>query len=372
MSVAIILVLVIILLIYARWNLVVNLRRTISKQHDTRRNETDQNTCSPVHNIFFLKVQKCAGSTVQNMFLRFGKREKLTFVLPPDGTSVGLGEKFSRSNMLRHPSGVYNIFAHYTRFDREGIRTLMPRAKFVAIVRHPAAVFESYFHFAGWEQRYNVNLTTFLNDPRSFYLKRTSSLSPARNVMLFDFGMDETDFNNKTKIYETIQMIHNNFDLVMIAERLDESLVLLRQLLCWDWSDMVVLSANVRVAKQRKLRRLSNEQKRSIERWNWGDTILYNTFSEEFNSRVEVYGRDKMRRHLVRLHELTKAAHSHCIESTISKEDQDDVRLRTYSNDIINFRLKNNDSFCVDLAKPEHQFTNELRNVHQMNNNVHN
>ena len=41
------------------------------------------------------------------------------------------------------------------------------------------------------------------------------------------------------------------FDLVMVAERMEESLVLLKDLLCADWEDVIVLKSNARNNKVR-------------------------------------------------------------------------------------------------------------------------
>ena len=53
----------------------------------------------------------------------------------------------------------------------------------------------------------------------------------ARNHMMFDFGYDE-DMSDLMEIKAAIRKIEGTFDLVMITGRFDESLVLLKHLLC--------------------------------------------------------------------------------------------------------------------------------------------
>lgn len=56
--------------------------------------------------------------------------------------------------------------------------------------------------------------------------------------MLWDFGLELSGLNNETAIRSKINEIDSNFDLVMVAERFDESIILLRDELCWTFQDM--------------------------------------------------------------------------------------------------------------------------------------
>ncbi|XP_014663371.1 PREDICTED: galactosylceramide sulfotransferase-like [Priapulus caudatus] len=372
------------LLLYAKWNMLrqnIQLQASVVTVAEVTRGFTTDATdadeaddrnrnCSAIHDVFFLKVHKCASSTLQNMFMRYGKRHKLTFVLPPRGNYVGYTSPLDASAIVRHPSGVYNMLVHHSRFELRSVRALMPRAVLTAVVRRPAAVFESLYHFSHWEQRFNVNLTTFLTDPRGFTARKHAKPGrspPPRNSMLYDFGLPAEQFWNKTRIYETAQAVRATFDLVMLAERMEESLVLLRALLCWPWRDVVVLSANVRAAEAKRQSggggsgAMTAELAHSIETWNWGDAILYGVLADTFESRVAAYGRANMQRDLAVLRRVTRREHARCIAGTASNVEQTDARLRAYSDDVITFRLHELTDACVDLAKTELQFTNELR-----------
>ena len=49
-----------------------------------------------------------------------------------------------------------------------------------------------------------------------------------------------------------LKSIASQFDLIMISERMDESLILLKQLMCWSFEDIVALQANTRVAASKE------------------------------------------------------------------------------------------------------------------------
>ncbi|XP_042891343.1 galactosylceramide sulfotransferase-like, partial [Penaeus japonicus] len=86
--------------------------------------EEKQPVCEPRKNLVYLKTHKCASSTLQRVFLRYGKEHGLSFALP--GSSNYLGWKLPfRPRMippdLRSPSGKYNMFLLHTRFSEDAI-----------------------------------------------------------------------------------------------------------------------------------------------------------------------------------------------------------------------------------------------------------
>jgi galactosylceramide sulfotransferase len=53
--------------------------------------------------------------------------------------------------------------------------------------------------------------------------------------MLWDAGLPARSMNNATAVRAKIQEMEDTFQLVMLAERFDESMVLMKDLLCWDY-----------------------------------------------------------------------------------------------------------------------------------------
>ena len=51
---------------------------------------------------------------------------------------------------------------------------------------------------------------------------------------------------NKTEVMKYIKELDKQFDLVLIAEYFDESLILLDELLCWPYKDLTYLKQNER------------------------------------------------------------------------------------------------------------------------------
>ena len=60
------------------------------------------------------------------------------------------------------------------------------------------------------------------------------------NQMMFDMGFDPDHFYDEKGIAQYISKLDSIFSLVMMSERMEESLILLKNLLCWDYEDVVV------------------------------------------------------------------------------------------------------------------------------------
>ena len=59
-----------------------------------------------------------------------------------------------------------------------------------------------------------------------------------KNQQLWGLGTNSFEMEDPVKVEEKISKYDSQFDLVMIAEYFDESLVLLADLLCWDLSEV--------------------------------------------------------------------------------------------------------------------------------------
>ncbi|XP_055328962.1 LOW QUALITY PROTEIN: galactosylceramide sulfotransferase-like [Paramacrobiotus metropolitanus] len=244
--------------------------------------------CSPHHNIVFLKVHKCASSAFQNILLRFGESNNLTLVLPPKDNYLGHREKFAPELAIPLPSALgsqYNLLCHHTRFHRENIESIMPNdTVYVTSLKEPAAMFESAYDFFGLVK--GMALTSPISSNGRNIITTTRLLIRsrfARNPMMFDFGLEMEDFQDQSKIEEKIAELNDRFSLVMITEEMDESLVMLRDLLCWSWNDVVTFRVNKR--RDSRVVPLTRTMKKKIRAWNNADDQLYRHFTRSSSGR---------------------------------------------------------------------------------------
>ena len=60
-------------------------------------------------------------------------------------------------------------------------------------------------------------------------------------AQLFDLGYEVTDYRTLSDLQQILQKLDDQMTLVLLREYIDESLVLLQRVLCWQLSDMVYI-----------------------------------------------------------------------------------------------------------------------------------
>lgn len=182
--------------------------------------------------------------------MRFGYFNDKLFVLPAKGNYLGHPQPFSRS-LVPEPDkfdGNYSILTHHTRLNYEEMSSLIPGAVFITIIRNPVNLFESMYQYYKLHRMWKVNFTSFNNE--SFYIpdkiaKQRFAKRIGINQMMFDMGFEPEYFYDDQQITQYIDKLDSIFSLVMMSERMEESLILLKNLLCWDYEDVVVFKVSI-------------------------------------------------------------------------------------------------------------------------------
>ena len=245
----------------------------------------------------FLKTHKTGGSTVVNILFRYGDSRNLTFALGPlvrGGDHLGWPQRFRLSSTLPFYRPL-NILCSHTVFNKKPMNWLFPReiSKYVTIIRNPVDTFESLFNYyhmgtcLGLGDDPVVSLEKFLERPPSFSV--ANKKHNIRNPMMFDLGLSQKYFQNYTAVTEYINFLNKEFDLVMIMDYFDESLILLKRLLCWEIDDILHVKVNERLDKE-KASNLSDRVKENIKRWNKADVLLFTYFNATFWRKIEMEG----------------------------------------------------------------------------------
>ena len=105
------------------------------------------------------------------------------------------------------------------------------------------------------------------------------------NQQLWDLGIENKviagDFET---LKATIEKLDQDFDLVMISERMDESMVLLAEALCLPLRNVSTLKNNVRKAD--KIVALTEHDKDVLARFLKPDQELYNHFNKQLDIKI--------------------------------------------------------------------------------------
>ena len=102
--------------------------------------------------------------------------------------------------------------------------------------------------------------------------------------------------------------IMSYFDLILITEHFDESLILLKDLLSLEFSDIVYIKAKENHDKQFGEADLSSETKELILNRQFVDRVLYDAANATLWRRIDDYGRSKMETELEKFRSMKEQA----------------------------------------------------------------
>ncbi|XP_061073647.1 galactose-3-O-sulfotransferase 2 [Conger conger] len=334
--------------------------------------------CLPRGHIVFLKTHKTASSTILNILYRYGDSRGLTFALPlnkhyqlfyPFYFAAHFVEGF-RLKAVKE----YDIMCNHMRFMPAEIKRVMPEdAFYFSILRNPVSMMESIFIYykAIPAFRKARNLDDFLNNASHSYNASLSNNHYAKNLLAFDFGFDNN--NNIVDIQRqanlSISAIEQNFHLILISEYFDESMIMLKNALCWSLDDVVSFKLNSRSNRTRQ--ELSPFTMEKIKAWNSLDWKIYQHFNATFWRKVEqTVGLDRMRQEVARLQERRRQLMKTCLKGgrAVDPSQVKDSALKPlqYGAAVIEGYNLNpgldraTRKRCQDLITPELQYTTAL------------
>ncbi|PVD34274.1 hypothetical protein C0Q70_05543 [Pomacea canaliculata] len=110
------------------------------------------------------------------------------------------------------------------------------------------------------------------------------------NSIAFNSGLPLNRQKDEKAVTEHIAKLDHEFHLVMIMERFDESLILLKRKACLELRDIVYFKLNA-VVKGRG-HRLTDDDRKVLRGWQMADHVIYEFFLIKFQSEVEAMGED--------------------------------------------------------------------------------
>lgn len=303
--------------------------------------------------------------------MRYGLKRNLTFAIGkkrgPDWARLGYPRKFKNRIAYNATKGLYNIICHHTRFD-DTISSVVPNdTVYITILRNPVENFESLFYYDHYGAALGIQpkrgekaLDLFLDNPRKYYNNSAGKVSVSlKNPMLYDLGLEPKEMESMRTIQEKIKNIENTFNLVLLIEYFDESLVLMKHILNWDYDDLVYVSLNSRSSKSE----IKPEIALKIWEWNSGDVMLYNHFNQTLWRRLSKIPKQKLDQELQLLRDRRKQWRDYCIYGTQNSQNMAGGIFKPRFNGILGYTLNAaafNDTTCRDLITAEVPFTHRL------------
>ena len=106
------------------------------------------------------------------------------------------------------------------------------------------------------------------------------------NKQLYDLGIKSNRIMTEKGIQNAIEEIDATFDLVMIAEKMQESLVLLADLLCIPLEDVATLEKFRHSQKNETVHKLFHYQTKTLEKRLGPERLLYDHFIRRLEKRI--------------------------------------------------------------------------------------
>ncbi|XP_064615249.1 galactosylceramide sulfotransferase-like [Liolophura sinensis] len=206
-------------------------------------NQPRSSTCKERRHFAFLKVPKAGSSTVQNIFYRFGFNRNLTFLLPRFANFISYFPVIEKDNIIPPPKGKrYEAMCNHVVYNRTAFRLSLPvDSVFVSILRNPTTHLSSYLnYFHGHVFHGSKALEEYLVNP-DLYSSWKGPRKIVPNIMANYFGLPERHQREATRhiVSDYLMQIETDFDFIIILERLDESLLLMKRKFCWKLKDIV-------------------------------------------------------------------------------------------------------------------------------------
>ncbi|XP_054858988.1 galactosylceramide sulfotransferase-like [Eublepharis macularius] len=347
----------------------ITLTRSLAKQWAARKSGLEKQGRP---SVVFLKTHKTGSSTVQNILFRAGERRNLTVAFPRYSYQFAYPERFSGDFVEDLPPGAahFNLLCSHMRLDAGEVQAVMaPQTIFLTILRDPVQTFESVFHYyrnivPAFQLLYNHSspLLAFLEASSQYYDAQDVSNGLARNPMTFDLGLNASrEAAPSSQWASELERLNQTFQLVMLAEHFDESLLLARELLGLDMEELVYVRLNVR---HKESSPLAKEMGQKIQAWNWFDVQLYRFFQSVFWRKVEHYGYVRMKRELDAFRALRQKTVARCLAGgPVGPEIMaDDLRpWQPGSVTILGYNLRQNLTSaqyrdCFRMVLPELQY----------------
>lgn len=276
-------------------------------------------TCREKQNFVFIKCMKCATETLGTIFRRFGLVRDLNFVLPVK-KRIYLGWPYlMQPNDYKAPRkrsscpqclSNYNILCEHAIYNRTSMRLLMPPdSVYITIIREPYSHLVSTFNYFLMSLLLNITQPNAVGEYLANYNKYESiyksnhvsklrtcipdNFSLTENLMAHCLGMplgfpsDRTSIASNTEaVVKYIEMLDEDFSLVMIMEYFHESLILLRRLMCWTFKDIIYHKVNVNKKAPSVSKRTQILQDQLYRTYSPIDYMLYDYFNRTFWKKI--------------------------------------------------------------------------------------
>jgi len=269
--------------------------------------------CQTLTRFVYIKMIKCASTTLTDIFKRFGMQRRLSFMLPPKGR-IYVGWPYQIDDSFFRPSkstSGFDILCDHAVYNRQTLSQLMsPGTVYITSMREPFSQVKSMVNYynvlniSGVSMSVADRFAEFMYNIEKYegtYKSANASslrhcvpdgFSMTRNLMSFNLGfptggfrsVDEDLAYDRGLIQQWIAELDLEFSLVIIVEYFYESMVLLRRQMCWSLKDILSNATNAGSYEYREEN--SSELVKIYRQWSSIDYQLYQHFNDSLWRKI--------------------------------------------------------------------------------------
>ena len=297
---------------------VLKLSQIFQTSVETKDKRVPGQDCQEKTNIVFIKILKCAGTTLTGILRRFGYVRDLQLVLPVrKQLYLNYPTPKLTKNIYRWSTRKPNMLIDHAVLAEQDMAELMPgNTVYISCIRHPFAQLRSSYAFFskfGLSRFTGIPDTSF--NPVNEYVSELDKYEQAyqmnkarinkchpdgfsihRNIMSHFLGMPlgfpagtANISGDVEAIQRYIQHLDDKFTFIMITEYFIESLIMLRRLMCWTFKDIVFINQNV-IQYKDKFDPIPDHILKTHQRWSNADYMLYEYFNSSLWRRINNEG----------------------------------------------------------------------------------
>ncbi|KAH3884231.1 hypothetical protein DPMN_008206 [Dreissena polymorpha] len=253
-----------------------------------------------VTHIAFLKVRKCGSCTISSVLDRFALTYDLRLAIPKQGEYLNRKE----DAILVNGTTSFDIFSvHTINYNEELFGQILPLdRKDIAIVREPVSrLISAAFYYLPFAHT-DPNCQYLARIPKQDYIHHLLMhpdvyeqymFSLTRNAMAFDLGFTDSDWGlNDNEIKTRLKLLDDKIAIVLVLERLDESLVLMKRMFNWNLKDIVNTWHNKNNEKSETLLTFNQTELDTFRKFNRFDVAVYEFFSGALKQKIQNAGDD--------------------------------------------------------------------------------
>ncbi|XP_076457919.1 galactose-3-O-sulfotransferase 2-like isoform X2 [Babylonia areolata] len=260
-------------------------------------------TPGEVQHIIFVKVHKAGSTTLFNVFLRFSVSRQLNVFFPQRSNLLSVYSTQLR-NLLPHPPSppfLFDVLLNHVVLDPSQLRRHFPGdTRYVAVVRQPWHLVQSaFFYFRFRYIRKASSFEGFIRN-QSAYEPPDPLQSFTNNRMSIDLGLPPRRLRDRSYIGTFLRHLDSLLDLVLVMERLDESLVLMKRMFNWTFKDIIYTKLNTHKHGHASSIQADAEVRRRFLEFQQFDVALYEHYvkvleeklaeqSDDFQQEVEAF-----------------------------------------------------------------------------------